>query len=135
MHVRAEGGGKLLTFVLTPGQRHAATAFEYLMEQGAVKRPGRGRPRQRPKRIVGDKGSSSRKLRQYLRKRGIRSTIPHKQNEQRTGACDRAVYCLRNRVERLINRLKPFRRVATRYEKRAENYATMWILAAITLWL
>lgn len=135
MHVRAEGGGKLLTFVLTPGQRHEATAFEQLMEQGAVKRRGRGRPRQRPKRVVGDKGYSSRKIRAYLRRRGIRITIPHKHNEHRTGPFDRAIYRLRNRVERLINRLKQFRRVATRYEKRAHNYAAMWTLAAITLWL
>ena len=135
MHVRAEGGGKLLTVVLTPGQRHETAAFEQLMEQGAVKHHGRGRPRQRPRRIIGDKGYSSRKIRQYLRRRGIRVTIPRKQNEQRTGPFDRVLYRLRNRVERLINRLKQFRRVATRYEKRAENYATMWILAAITLWL
>ncbi len=135
MHVRAEGGGKLLTFVLTPGQRHEATAFAQLMEQGAVKRPGCGRPRLRPRRVVGDKGYSSRKIRQYLRKRGMRYTIPRKQNERRTGPFDRAIYRLRNRVERLINRLKQFRRVATRYEKRADNYAAMWILAAITLWL
>ena len=125
----------MLTFVLTPGQRHEATAFEQLMEQGAVKRPGRGRPRQRPKRIVGDKGYSSRKIRRYLRQRGMRYTIPRKQNERRTGRFDRAIYRLRTRVERLINRLKQFRRVATRYEKRADNYAAMWILAAITLWL
>ena len=135
MHIRAEGGGKLLTLVLTPRQRHEAAAFEQLMEHGAVKRPGRGRPRQRPKRVVGDKGYSSRKIRMYLRRRGIRITIPHKQNEQRTGPFDRASYRLRKRVERLINRLKQFRRVATRYEKRAHNYAAMWTLAAITLWL
>ncbi len=135
MHVRAEGGGKLLTFVLTPGQRHEAAAFEQLMAQGVVKRPDRGRPKRRPRRIVGDKGYSSRRIRQYLRRRGIRVTIPRKQNERRTGPFDRALYRLRNQVERLINRLKQFRRVATRYEKRAENYAAMWLLAAITLWL
>jgi transposase len=38
-------------------------------------------------------------------------------------------------VERLINRLKQFRRVATRYEKQGENYAAMIMLAAIMLWL
>ena len=124
-----------MTLVLTPGQQHEATVFAQLLEQGAVKRPGRGRPRQRPKRIVGDKGYSSRKIRAYLRRRGIRITIPHKQNESRTGPFDRAIYRLRNRVERLINRLKQFRRVATRYEKRADNYAAMWTLAAIFLWL
>jgi transposase len=41
----------------------------------------------------------------------------------------------RNAVERLINRLKQFRRIATRYEKRAANYLAMLTLAAILLWL
>jgi len=135
LHVRAEGGGKLLTFVLTPGQRHEATAFERLMERGAVKRPGRGRPRRRPRRVVGDKGYSSRKIRRYLRRRGIRVTIPRKQNERRRERFDRAIYRTRSGVERLINRLKQFRRVATRYEKHGENYAAMVTLAAIMLWL
>jgi transposase len=42
---------------------------------------------------------------------------------------------MRNRIERLINRLKQYRRVATRYEKRAENYLAMLTIAAIMLWL
>ena len=41
----------------------------------------------------------------------------------------------RNRIERLINRLKQFRRVATRYEKRADNYLAMLMIAAILIWL
>lgn len=48
---------------------------------------------------------------------------------------DRAVYRQRNRVERLINRTKQWRRVATRYEKRAMHYLAMLELAAIKLWL
>ena len=135
MHLRADGNGHPLTIVLTPGERHEATAFEELMEQGAVTRPGRGRPRLRPKRLVGDKGYSSRKIRAYLRRRGIRITIPRKRNECRTGPFDRAIYRHRNRIERLINRFKQFRRLATRYEKRAENYHGMWVIAAILLWL
>ncbi|MDP8939944.1 MAG: IS5/IS1182 family transposase, partial [Actinomycetota bacterium] len=43
-------------------------------------------------------------------------------------------YRQRNLVERLINRLKQFRRVATRYEKRAVNYRAMLTIAAIVLW-
>jgi len=124
-----------MTIVLTPGERHEATAFEQLMAQGAVARLGRGRPKLKPRRVVGDKGYSSRKIRAYLRRRGIRYTIPRKTNERRTGPFDRALYRERNRVERLINRFKQFRRLATRYEKRAENYHGMWVLAAILLWL
>ena len=121
--------------MLTPGEQHESTVFEQLLEQGAVKRPGRGRPKVRPKRVVGDKGYSSRKIRAYLRRRGIRYTIPRKQNERRTGPFDRTIYRLRNRVERLINRLKQFRRLATRYEKRADHYRAMWVIAATLLWL
>jgi len=133
--VRAEGNGKLMTLVLTPGQQHETTVFEPLMEQGAVKRVGCGRAKQRPKRVVGDKGYSSRKNRRYCRRRGIRITIPRREDERRTGPFDRVIYRTRNRVERMINRLKQFRRLATRYEKRAENYRAMWIIAAILLWL
>ncbi len=124
-----------MTFVLTAGQRHEAVVFEQLMEQGAVKRIGHGRPKLRPRRVSGDKSYSSRKIRRYLRQRGMRMTIPRKANERRTGPFDRNLYRTRNRIERLINRLKQFRRIATRYEKRAENYLAMLTIAAIMLWL
>ena len=127
--------GKPVAFVLTPGQQHEATVFEQLMTGGMVKRPGGGRPRVRPKRVCGDKGYSSRKIRSYLRRRGIRYTIPRKRNERRTGPFDKVLYRLRNRVERLINRLKQFRRIATRYEKKAENYMAMLHIGSILLWL
>ena len=116
---------------LTPGQQPEARVFETLMEQGAVRRPGRGRPRRRPRRVIGD--YSARRIRGYLRRRGMRITIPRKCNECRSGPFDRAVY--RTRIERLINRCKQFRRLATRYEKRAANYRTMWLIAVCLLWL
>ena len=56
-------------------------------------------------------------------------------NEQRRSAFDRVLYRQRNRVECLINRLKQFRRITTRNEKRAENYLAMLTIAAILLWL
>lgn len=124
-----------MTFILTPGEDHESRMLKPLMERGAVKRPRRGRPRLRPRRLVGDKGYSSRENRQYLRRRGMRLTIPRRKDERRRGRFDKALYRLRNRVERLINRMKQFRRLATRYEKRAENYRAMWILAATLLWL
>jgi transposase len=121
--------------LLTAGERHEQSAFEPLMARGAVKRAGRGRPRRRPKRVVGDKGYSSRKVRRYLRRHGIGATIPKKADEKPQRLFDRALYRERNRVERCINRLKQFRRVATRYEKLAVNYLAMVTLAAILLWL
>jgi transposase len=134
VHLRAEGEGKPLTFVFTPGQRHESTVFTTLLEQGAVKRAGRGRPRVRPVRICGDKGYSYPHLRRYAQRRGIRVTIPHR-SDQRRGRFDQAIYRQRNRIERLINRLKQFRRLATRYEKRVDNHRAMWHIAATLLWL
>lgn len=104
------------------------------MESGAVKREERGRPRIRPERVVGDKGYSSKQNRRYLRKRGIGAVIAHRDDEYRGGYFDKEAYRQRNIVERLINRLKQFRRVATRYEKRAVNYRAMLTIAAIVLW-
>ncbi len=135
VHVRAERRGKPLVLVLTAGQRHEQSAFTPLMEGGAVKRPGRGRPRLRPQRVSGDKGYSSRTVRRYLRRRGIGAVLPTKKDERPRPRFDRAAYRERNVVERLINRLKAFRRVATRYEKRAANYLAMCTLAAIIIWL
>jgi transposase len=133
--LRADGRGRPLVVLLTAGQRHEAPQFAALMEQGAVKRPGRGRPRKRPQRVVADKGYSSKAIRTYLRRRGIRGTIPHRRNERHRGRFDQAAYRTRNQVERLINKLKQFRRVATRYEKYAENYRAMVVLRCILLWL
>jgi transposase len=135
VHVRADRHGKPVVLLVTAGERHDQTMFEPLLEQGQIRRDGRGRPRQRPRRIVGDKGYSSRRIRGWLRRHGIRHTIPHKRNECQCGRFDRALYRERNQVERLINRLKQFRRVATRYEKRATNYAAMITLAAVLVWL
>ena len=135
MHLKAEGRGKPLAFVFTPGQAHESPVFPRLMPQGAVKRPGPGRPRVRPGRAVGDKGYSSRANRRHLRRRGIRCTIPRKANEPRGGPFDRAVYRLRHKVENLINRCKQSRSLATRYDKRGRHYRALWTIAATILWL
>jgi transposase len=124
-----------MAFVLTAGQRHEQSAFEALMEQGAVKRGGRGRPKLRPKRVVADKVYNSVKIRGYLRRRGVGVVIPRQSHERRRGPFDKRRYQQRNRVERLINSLKRFRRVATRYEKLSDNYLAMVTIAAITIWL
>ena len=134
IHLRVEGQGKPVAFVLAPGQRHEASVFEELTDQGEVRRCGRGPPRINPRRVCGDKGHSSRRIRAYLRRRGIRYTIPRKTNERRTGPFNRALYRQRNLVERTINRLKQFRRIATRYEKKAGNYLAMLRIGSLLLW-
>lgn len=135
VHIRTEGSGKLITFVLTPGERHETTAFHELMETGTIKKEGRGRPRLRPKRVAGDKAYSSREIREYLRDHHVGVIIPRRVNETRTGFFDKLQYRLRNRIERFINRIKHFRSIATRYEKTARSYRALWVIAAIFLWL
>ena len=56
--------------------------------------------------------------------------MPRQRTERRTGPFARVMYRLRHRIERLINRCKQFRRLATRDEKRAANYKAMWLIAA-----
>ena len=121
--------------VLTAGERHEQPLLPLLMERGAVKRAGRGRPRILPERVAGDKGYSSPTVRRYLKERRIVAVIPTKADEVPDPAFDQAAYRERNVVERLINRLKQWRRIATRYEKRAANYAAMLTVAAILFWL
>ncbi len=87
------------------------------MDTIKVHRAGPGRPRTRPDHLLGDKGYSSRKIRAYLRKRGIGHTIPERRDQQanrsrrgrdggRPPAFDKQPYKKRNVVERCFNRLK-----------------------------
>jgi transposase len=95
--------------VLTGGERHKQPVPPLLMEGGAVKRPGRGRPRNRPNQVAGDKGYSSPTIRRYLTERRIKAVIPTKVDEVPDPTFDRDAYRERNVVERLINRLKQWR--------------------------
>jgi transposase len=135
IHVRAEGGGKPITFVLTGGERHASRVLPESLARGAVRRSGRGRPRLRPRRVAGDQADTGRPVRSFPRRRGIGAVIPTQAREPRRPRFDREAHRRRNRVERLVNRLKQFRRIATRYEKRAANYAAMLAIGMTLLWL
>jgi transposase len=131
-----EGRGRPTVILATAGQRHEAPLPRRLLEAGAVKRPGRGRPRLRPDAVAGDKGYSHLSLRRHLRRRGVRAVIPSRFGQPRQRRLDTAAYRERNRVERSTDRLKGWRRVATRYEKREVNYLAMVTIAAIVLlWL
>jgi transposase len=134
IHVRAEGYGKPVTFTLSGGERHDSTKLPALLDAGAVRRQ-RGRPRLRPRRLAADKAFAGQPSRDHLRRRRIGAVIPSKSNQRRRPGFDRVAYRARNRVERLFNRLKQFRRIATRYEKRAQNYLAMLHIGAIMLWL
>lgn len=120
--------------VITPGQRHDSTQLEAVLEAIWVPRRGRGRPRTRPDRVVADKGYSQPRCRRLLRRRGIRHTIPTRR-DQRRRRFDQESYRRRNVVERCVNRLKQWRGVATRYDKRAANYHAMVTIACLMIWL
>jgi transposase len=113
------------------------------MNRIRVARPGPGRPRTRPHRVAADKAYSSRKIRAYLRQRGIACTIPERIDQingrlrrgEKPCRLDRVTYRRRNVVERCIGRLKQNRALATRYDKRAVHYQAMVTLACLQLWL
>jgi len=105
------------------------------MNCGAVRRNGPGRPRLRPHRVAADKGYSAPRIRRWCQRHRVRVTIPRRRDERRRGPFNTALYRQRARVEQLINRLKQYRRVATRYEKRGAHYLAMVTLAAIRLYL
>ena len=119
IHLQSEGMGKPMQFVLTPGQTSDVKGFEPLNAKVKVKRLGRGRPKQRPRYLLGDKAYDAEAIRRTLRRQHTTPVIPKRKNAK--PRFNRGLYRERNRIERLINRLKQFRRIATRYEKRAEN--------------
>lgn len=102
-----------------------------------------GRPRKRPSRLLADRGYSYERCRKLLRRRGIPHTIPERKdlNERRAGrpgrrpGFDREAYRRRNVVERCVNKLKQWRGIATRHEKRAVNYRAMVVIASLMMWL
>ena len=143
-HLACDGRGRPLSIVITPGQRHDSTQLEPVLDGIRVPRAsGRGRPRTRPDRLIADKGYSYPRCRRVLRARQIKHTIPERRDQRERRAMrpgrpllfDKAIYARRNVVERCINRLKQWRGLATRYEKRALNYRAMLVLASIVLWL
>jgi transposase len=111
-----------------------------------IRRTGRGRPRTRPGRLLADKAYSNRPIRSHLRRRRIKATIPEKSDQQkarlakgsaggRPPAFDKAAYKQRNTTERAVNRLKAFRAVALRTDKREFVYNGTIDVASIRIWL
>ena len=85
--------------------------------------------------LIGDMGYDADRIRQDLLLQGVLPVVPSNPVRKQPLPLDRELYRLRNRVERLVNRLKQFRAVATRYEKTAESYLAIVHLAASRLWL
>jgi transposase len=146
IHLAADDRCRPIARVITAGQRHDAVAFPPLMRAIRIRRRGHGRPRTRPGTVRADKAYSSRDIRAYLRRRRIRATIPERSDQQahrtRRGSSsgrpprfDPADYKQRNTVERAISKLKQFRAVATRYDKRAYIFTGTVDVASIRIWL
>jgi len=124
-----------MTWILTPGQRNEATQVPALLERGGVRRRS-GQFRVRPARIAADKGYTGRPIRRYLKRRGIGAVIPRLSTEPRRGTrFNKALYRERNRIERLINRLKQNRAIATRYDKLASRYGALLTIACTFVWI
>ena len=113
--------------VLSPGQSADCSRFEelfagldrdHVLETAAL-----------------DKGYDSNAIRQRLAENGINPVIPPKSNRKEQLAYDAEIYRQRNRVERFFNRIKHFRRIATRYEKYACTFLAMVHLTAAFLYL
>jgi transposase len=125
LHLRCDARGLPLAIVLTPGEAHETRAFAALVEDLAAG----------TRCLLGDMGYDANWAREELLLRGVLPVIPANPVRNEPVALDRELYRLRNRVERLVNTLKQYRAVATRYDKTAESYLAFVQLAASRLWL
>ncbi|MGW8359252.1 IS5 family transposase [Streptomyces wedmorensis] len=146
LHLSADGRCRPLSLIVTPGQRADCTQFKPVLEKIRVPRIGPGRPRNKPDSLAADRAYSNGPCREYLRRRGIRHTIPEKTDSQtarlrkgsrggRPPGFDEDRYKKRNTVERAINRLKHARAVATCYDKRGYVFLGTATAAALVIWL
>lgn len=130
-----DGYGLPLTAEVTAGQVHESTRLESVMDGIAIPQP-LGRPRQRPRRLAGDKGYSYPRVREWLRACRIKPVIPQRedQRERHRGIpmdFDRRAYRRRSAIECCVGWLKECRRIGTRFEKLAISFMAMLKLAII----
>ena len=117
------GLGCPVRFVLTAGQKGDAPQADALIE---------GLPAEV---IMADTAYDSDHLREVIAEKGALAVIPNNPSRARKHPLDKDLYAQRHLVECCFSKLKQFRRVATRYEKTAQNYLAVVTLAAIILWL
>ena len=124
IHARVDAQGRPVPLLISPGNDHDATAAEALLEgldQCAV--------------VIADKGYDADRIRAHIRAQGAIPNIPKKSNRKKRFRWKKSVYRQRNHVERFFNRLKQFRRIATRYDKLGATFLAFIQLAAVRIWL
>ncbi|MFD3696088.1 IS5 family transposase, partial [Streptomyces sp. NPDC058646] len=145
IHLAADRRCRPLALVLTAGQAGDSPQFVPVLARVKVRLPV-GRPRTTPGAVAADKAYSSRGNRSYLRRRGIKAVIPEKRdqaaNRKKKGtrggrpfSHDADLYKERNTVERLINKLKAWRGIATRCDKSPDSYLAGLHLRAAMIWI
>ena len=124
LHALVDAEGRPIRLKLTAGQAHdgrsAADMFDTL-QRGHI--------------LLGDRAYDSDGLRTAMIERGAWPNIKAMPNRVNTVPFSSWVYRQRNAVERFFNKLKHFRAVATRYDKRDDNYLASIQLASIRIWL
>ena len=125
IHALADAKGRLIAILLTGGDAHDCPVAERLIR--------RVKP---PKRMLGDKAYDSAELREDLDEHGTKPVIPNRCNRKQPFSFSKRLYKLRWRIESAFNRLKDFRRIATRYDRLARNYlASVCLVAALVWWI
>ncbi len=88
------------------------------------------------KQLLADKGYDSDAIRAFLEKRGLKAVLPGKANRRKKIRHDKKAYKGRNVVERCFCRLKEFRRIASRYDKLAQNFfSALCFVATLASWI
>ena len=119
----ADALGRPLRFRITAGQAHDITAAQPLLE-GQI-----------ADAVLADKAYDSDDLRDHIARMKAQAVIPSKRNRKAVIPHDTELYKQRNRIERCFNRLKHFRRFATRYDRRTIHFTGFVHLAAVMIWL
>ncbi len=127
VHCRCDAIGRPVAFEVTGGEASDIRHLEPLMDDPVAIA--------KPKAPLGDKGYDSDSNREALLVRGILPVIPSKRSRKVIIPHDEVAYKDRNRIERMINKLKQNRRIATRFDKTLSSFTAFISLAAIRIWL
>ena len=124
IYALVDADGRPLHLALTPGQAGDALAAEALIERidaGAT--------------LIADRAYDTNAIRAQAAERRVWANIPPRSTRKDSFSFCGWVYRQRNHVERFFNRIKQFRGLATRYDRKPENYLAALKLAATRLWI